>query len=225
MQNQATATTSKVELVPVHIARKKTSTTTSSSSSDSESENDTVDTDGRSRRQKQRSSSIASPPIKVEESPYETIHFQGQQQLRQSPNLRQQHLALGLTDAQRIQSPRETTDDIKQTSLSESSLPSNEQFKPVAVVAIDLGTTSSGYAFSFTREPHIIHVMRRLEDGKSGVSNRKVPTVILFAPDGTFHSFGFAARNHYYSLDTDEASSWHLFDKFKGVLDNLQVSI
>lgn len=211
--------------MPVHIARKKTSTTTSSSSSDSESENDTVDNDGRGRRKKQRSSSTASPPIKGEESPYETIHVQGQQQPRQSPNLRQQHLALGLTDTvQRIQSPRETT-DIKQTSLSERSLSSNEQFKPAAVVAIDLGTTFSGYAFSFTREPHSIHVMRKLEDGKSGVSNRKVPTVILFAPDGTLHSFGFAARNHYYSLDTDEASNWHLFDKFKGVLDKLQVSL
>lgn len=29
------------------------------------------------------------------------------------------------------------------------------------VVAIDFGTTSSGYAFSFTQDPEAIHMMRR----------------------------------------------------------------
>lgn len=30
----------------------------------------------------------------------------------------------------------------------------------LVVVAIDFGTTSSGYAYSFTKEPECIHVMR-----------------------------------------------------------------
>jgi hypothetical protein len=34
------------------------------------------------------------------------------------------------------------------------------------VVAIDFGTTSSGYAYSFTKEPECIHVMRWVWQGK-----------------------------------------------------------
>jgi hypothetical protein len=35
------------------------------------------------------------------------------------------------------------------------------------VVAIDFGTTFSGYSFSFTRDPDNIHVMRKVE----GIAN------------------------------------------------------
>ena len=34
------------------------------------------------------------------------------------------------------------------------------------VVAIDFGTTSSGYAYSFTKEPECIHVMRYASEGQ-----------------------------------------------------------
>lgn len=37
-------------------------------------------------------------------------------------------------------------------------IPSGPSF--VVVVAIDFGTTSSGYAYAFTKEPECIHVMR-----------------------------------------------------------------
>lgn len=36
----------------------------------------------------------------------------------------------------------------------------SEQPTFLVVVAIDFGTTSSGYAYSFTKEPECIHVMR-----------------------------------------------------------------
>lgn len=36
----------------------------------------------------------------------------------------------------------------------------SEQQTFLVVVAIDFGTTSSGYAYSFTKEPECIHVMR-----------------------------------------------------------------
>lgn len=36
----------------------------------------------------------------------------------------------------------------------------SEQQAFLVVVAIDFGTTSSGYAYSFTKEPECIHVMR-----------------------------------------------------------------
>lgn len=38
----------------------------------------------------------------------------------------------------------------------------SEQQTFLVVVAIDFGTTSSGYAYSFTKEPECIHVMRRV---------------------------------------------------------------
>ncbi|XP_051554287.1 heat shock 70 kDa protein 12B-like isoform X2 [Myxocyprinus asiaticus] len=83
------------------------------------------------------------------------------------------------------------------------------------VVAIDFGTTSSGYAFSFTEDPETIHMMRRWEGGDPGVANQKSPTCLLLTPDLRFHSFGFAARDSYHDLDPDEARHWLYFDKFK----------
>ncbi|KAH0615701.1 hypothetical protein JD844_026032 [Phrynosoma platyrhinos] len=55
------------------------------------------------------------------------------------------------------------------------------------VVAIDFGTTSSGYAFSFATDPEAIHMM----------------------------SFGYTARDYYHDLDPDEARDWLYFEKFK----------
>ena len=36
------------------------------------------------------------------------------------------------------------------------------------VVAVDFGTTFSGYAFAFTRDPTSIHMMRKWEGGDPG---------------------------------------------------------
>nr|XP_015199351.1 PREDICTED: heat shock 70 kDa protein 12B [Lepisosteus oculatus] len=83
------------------------------------------------------------------------------------------------------------------------------------VVAIDFGTTSSGYAFSFTHDPEAIHMMRRWEGGDPGVANQKSPTCLLLTPEQRFHSFGFAARDSYHDLDPEEAQHWLYFDKFK----------
>uniref|UniRef100_A0A8C5QHT3 Heat shock 70 kDa protein 12A n=1 Tax=Leptobrachium leishanense TaxID=445787 RepID=A0A8C5QHT3_9ANUR len=83
------------------------------------------------------------------------------------------------------------------------------------VVAIDFGTTSSGYAFSFSKEPECIHIMRRWEGGDPGVSNQKTPTTMLLMPDRKFHSFGFAARDFYHDLDPSESKHWLYFEKFK----------
>ncbi|XP_016119626.1 heat shock 70 kDa protein 12B-like, partial [Sinocyclocheilus grahami] len=79
----------------------------------------------------------------------------------------------------------------------------------------DFGTTSSGYAFSFTEDPETIHMMRRWEGGDPGVANQKSPTCLLLTPDLRFHSFGFAARDSYHDLDPEEARHWLYFDKFK----------
>uniref|UniRef100_A0A673ID40 Heat shock 70 kDa protein 12A n=1 Tax=Sinocyclocheilus rhinocerous TaxID=307959 RepID=A0A673ID40_9TELE len=85
----------------------------------------------------------------------------------------------------------------------------------VVVVAIDFGTTSSGYAYAFTKEPECIHTMRRWEGGDPGVSNQKTPTTILLTPDRKFHSFGYAARDFYHDLDPTESKQWLYLEKFK----------
>ncbi|KAK3856540.1 hypothetical protein Pcinc_037149 [Petrolisthes cinctipes] len=41
------------------------------------------------------------------------------------------------------------------------------------VVAIDFGTTFSGYAFSFTRDPDSVHMMKKWEGGDPGVQNQR----------------------------------------------------
>ncbi|XP_055103892.2 heat shock 70 kDa protein 12A isoform X1 [Symphalangus syndactylus] len=91
----------------------------------------------------------------------------------------------------------------------------SEQQSFLVVVAVDFGTTSSGYAYSFTKEPECIHVMRRWEGGDPGVSSQKTPTTILLTPERKFHSFGYAARDFYHDLDPNEAKQWLYLEKFK----------
>ncbi|EDO36873.1 predicted protein [Nematostella vectensis] len=92
------------------------------------------------------------------------------------------------------------------------------QHKYFVVVAIDFGTTFSGYAFAFTSNPESIQMMRRWEGGDPGVSNQKTPTTLLLRPDGSFHSFGFGARDFYHDLEPDESRKWLYFEKFKMAL-------
>ena len=95
--------------------------------------------------------------------------------------------------------------------------------KHYIVAAIDFGTTYSGYAFSFVRDPDSIHMMRKWEGGDPGVSNQKTPTTLLLRPNGEFHSFGFGARDHYHDLEEAEAKKWYYFEKFKMSLHSSHV--
>ncbi|XP_053292497.1 heat shock 70 kDa protein 12A isoform X3 [Pleuronectes platessa] len=118
-------------------------------------------------------------------------------------------------------SPAKSMGDPGITPLSPTHTQQNEtdqvqtQLSFVVVVAIDFGTTSSGYAYAFTKEPECIHTMRRWEGGDPGVSNQKTPTTILLTPDRKFHSFGYAARDFYHDLDPSESKQWLYLEKFK----------
>ena len=98
-----------------------------------------------------------------------------------------------------------------------------EPHTSVVVVAIDFGTTYSGYAFAFTRDPDSIHMMRKWEGGDPGVNNQKIPTTLLLKPDGSFHSFGYGARDFYHDLEPAEAKKWLYFEKFKMSLHSSEV--
>ncbi|XP_076598911.1 heat shock 70 kDa protein 12A isoform X2 [Chaetodon auriga] len=125
-----------------------------------------------------------------------------------------------ITDAMANPSPAKSMGDPGITPLSPSHIQNDtDQVPPepsfVVVVAIDFGTTSSGYAYAFTKEPECIHTMRRWEGGDPGVSNQKTPTTILLTPDRKFHSFGYAARDFYHDLDPSESKQWLYLEKFK----------
>ncbi|XP_017560478.1 heat shock 70 kDa protein 12A isoform X3 [Pygocentrus nattereri] len=126
-----------------------------------------------------------------------------------------------ITDAMAAPSPAKSIGDPGITPLSPTHiLKDAEQNEPtghsfIVVVAIDFGTTSSGYAYAFTKEPECIHTMRRWEGGDPGVSNQKTPTTILLAPEKKFHSFGYAARDFYHDLDPTESKQWLYLEKFK----------
>ena len=124
--------------------------------------------------------------------------------------------------AQTIRSPSKTLLSRNNSSASGSSSPTDKHF---VVAAIDFGTTYSGYAFSFTRDPDSIHMMRKWEGGDPGVSNQKTPTTLLLKPNGEFHSFGFGARDYYHDLEELEARKWFYFEKFKMNLHSSIVSL
>ncbi|XP_039526000.1 heat shock 70 kDa protein 12A isoform X3 [Pimephales promelas] len=126
-----------------------------------------------------------------------------------------------ITDAMATPSPAKSMGDPGITPLSPTHVlndsEENESTRHpyVVVVAIDFGTTSSGYAYAFKKEPECIHTMRRWEGGDPGVSNQKTPTTILLTPDKKFHSFGYAARDFYHDLDPTESKQWLYLEKFK----------
>nr|XP_046257966.1 heat shock 70 kDa protein 12A isoform X5 [Scatophagus argus] len=126
-----------------------------------------------------------------------------------------------ITDVMANPSPAKSMGDPGITPLSPSHTQQNDTDEApagpsfVVVVAIDFGTTSSGYAYAFTKESECIHTMRRWEGGDPGVSNQKTPTTILLTPDRKFHSFGYAARDFYHDLDPSESKHWLYLEKFK----------
>lgn len=95
----------------------------------------------------------------------------------------------------------------------------------VAVAAIDFGTTYSGYAYAFTRDPENIHLMnQRMVGHRSGYGVQQ-PTVLLLNGRGEFHSFGYEAQEFYHDLDEEESGRWLYFEKFKMELHSRQVKL
>ncbi|XP_064603115.1 heat shock 70 kDa protein 12B-like [Liolophura sinensis] len=104
------------------------------------------------------------------------------------------------------------------------------QSKPLLVVAIDIGTTYSGYAFSFQHEfladKLKITTNKVWLDGDNHLqTSYKTPTSVLFDPDGHFHSFGYEAETKYSQLAKNkEEKNWLLFRRFKMSLYKSEIS-
>ncbi|GFN80429.1 heat shock 70 kda protein 12a, partial [Plakobranchus ocellatus] len=101
------------------------------------------------------------------------------------------------------------------TSSPRQDQPEYSEPRHFVVVAIDFGTTHSGYAFSFTRDPSSVYMMRRWAGEEPGVVNQKTLTSLLLTPEGEFHSFGYSARSNYLNLVPLEARHWMYFSTFK----------
>ena len=92
------------------------------------------------------------------------------------------------------------------------------------IVAIDFGTTYSGYAYAFRSSSEDIHLMRHPEGGQAvGTVSYKIPTILLLNEHGKYHSFGYEARETYHNLDAEESRKWLYFEKFKMELHSRKV--
>ena len=96
----------------------------------------------------------------------------------------------------------------------------------IALVAIDFGTTFSGFAFSFNYKEGEKGIHMNKEWGADqGLSTLKTPTCLLLNPDKSFNSFGYEAQDRYAEVEEEEAREYYYFENFKMILHNDQVSV
>ncbi|XP_005488761.1 heat shock 70 kDa protein 12A [Zonotrichia albicollis] len=94
--------------------------------------------------------------------------------------------------------------------------------QPVFVVAIDFGTSYSGYCFSLASGTDQI---RQVYWGaEHGLKTPKTPTSILFNQKQEFKYFGYDAVMKYKSLPSSQADSWYFFQNFKMQLYNKNIT-
>ncbi|XP_014818777.1 PREDICTED: LOW QUALITY PROTEIN: heat shock 70 kDa protein 12B-like [Calidris pugnax] len=94
--------------------------------------------------------------------------------------------------------------------------------KSVFVVAIDFGTSYSGYCFSLASSTDQI---RQVYWGvEHGLKTPKTPTCILFNQKQEFRKFGYDALMKYKSLPSSETDNWYFFQNFKMQLYNTKVT-
>ncbi|KAM6137172.1 LOW QUALITY PROTEIN: heat shock 70 kDa protein 12B-like [Pterocles gutturalis] len=92
----------------------------------------------------------------------------------------------------------------------------------VFVVAIDFGTSYSGYCFSLASGTDQI---RQVYWGtEHGLKTPKTPTCILFNQNQEFRKFGYDAVMKYKSLPSSEADNWYFFQNFKMELYSTKVT-
>lgn len=93
------------------------------------------------------------------------------------------------------------------------------------VVAIDFGTTYSGYAYGRKGDLNHIHLNKEWNN-KLGLPSLKTATSVLTGPDGKLEAFGFDAEYKYSQLlAKNDAKGLDLFKNFKMLLHNEKVCI
>ena len=96
-----------------------------------------------------------------------------------------------------------------------------------AIIAIDFGTTHSGFGYVFTNasEDHI-YIFEKWERGQ-GMTYRKTPTALLLTEEGELHKFGHAAVETFakQAILVKDRKKFMYFDKFKLLLHPKEVSL
>jgi len=94
----------------------------------------------------------------------------------------------------------------------------------VMVAAIDIGSYSSGYAFSTNYDPLKIYINPTWY--ALWLETHKTPTCVLLNPSGQFDSFGYEAEDTFADLVEDqEHTGWMFFQNFPLTLHNNKVHI
>uniref|UniRef100_K1R5T9 Heat shock 70 kDa protein 12A n=1 Tax=Magallana gigas TaxID=29159 RepID=K1R5T9_MAGGI len=93
----------------------------------------------------------------------------------------------------------------------------------IVVVAIDFGTTYSGYAYSFLSDfikyktDHLNKI--HINNWNCGdLMSEKTPTTLLLDKNKEFVSFGYAAENDYSSMTEEKRKEHYYFRRFKMML-------
>ncbi|PWA14623.1 hypothetical protein CCH79_00020705 [Gambusia affinis] len=92
------------------------------------------------------------------------------------------------------------------------------------VIAIDFGTTYSGYVFNITTKKEKSDPYLPSWGKEYGFDTPKTPTCILFNEDETFLSFGYEAKMAYKEMSREEAEKHYFFENFKMELYNKELS-
>ena len=92
------------------------------------------------------------------------------------------------------------------------------------VVAMDFGTTFSGYAFSYKTKPYDIKLNKNW-GANMGHQSYKTATSVLVNPKGEFEAFGFEAQQKYADLEEKNVTpeKYALYEKFKMMLHGKKV--
>lgn len=95
--------------------------------------------------------------------------------------------------------------------------------KPL-VVCLDIGTTYTGYAYSFIKKPDEITVRKWASEGT--MLSPKAPSSVLLTPELSFHSFGYDAERKFSDLHAkNDHKSWNFVNGFKMVLNDKKVFV
>lgn len=92
------------------------------------------------------------------------------------------------------------------------------------VIAIDIGTTSSVYAYSMSSAPCGVQLNRLWDSGDRGLFSSKTPTCILLRKTLEPINIGYDALNEYKLLiEENEEDDYIFVDKFKMQLYDAKV--
>ena len=98
----------------------------------------------------------------------------------------------------------------------------------LAVVAIDFGTTYSGFAFSFIKDQGGDAIFMNMDwVNEQGAQTSKTPTCLLLKPDLSFDSFGYEVIEKYAGLEGEgeEKSIYFLIKHFNMALHSDEVCL